>query len=97
MAEAKLAFGVAAELEPAVMQEEMVGGAEQQAVAARVLAAFTPSDDMVHVDVTAPVATAHAAPAAVAQVLASARRARDPPPMLSMQFVPHRAALSRNR
>ena len=67
VAKAKLAFGVAAELELAVMEEVMVGGAEEQAVFARVLAAFALSDDMVHVDVAAPMAAGHAATAAVAE------------------------------
>ena len=67
VAKAKLAFGVTAELELAVMDEVMVGGAEEQAVLARVSAAAASWDDMVHVDVAAPAFAGHAATAAVAQ------------------------------
>jgi glutathione S-transferase len=63
----RLAFGVTAEHELAVMEEVMVGSAEEQGVLAGVLPAAAACDDMVHLDVAAPAAAGHAAAAAVAQ------------------------------
>lgn len=61
MTKAKLALGVAAELELTIAEELVVSRAKQQAVATRVQAAFALSDNMMHVHIAAAVAPGHAA------------------------------------